>query len=184
MRSDLALPQIASGNLDIAVVGQLPPSKFALGDEFEPGPVKVIGFQAPLGCWGLIEQGLEHAPGDTHHAFILADADAELDGVPVGVPAGVGRKAEEHEIPPAEATENVRVKFSNSAAKGKGVIERFVATGRRPIELPVVRVPEVCEGTGNRNGQPTNPEWNAQAADLHVPPEDDPQQMHYRHDSG
>jgi hypothetical protein len=152
MRSDLALPQIASGDLDIAVVGQPPPSKFALGDEFEPGPVKVIGFQAPLGCWGLIEEGLEHAPGDTHRPFILADADAELDSVPVGVPPGVRRKAEEHEIPPPEATKNVRVKFSNLAAKGKGVVERFVATGRRPIELPVLRVPEVCEGTGNRNG--------------------------------
>jgi len=32
---------------------------------------------------------------------------------------------------PMEATENVRVKFSNSAAKGKGVVEPFVATGGR-----------------------------------------------------
>jgi hypothetical protein len=37
-------------------------------------------------------------------------------------------------------------------ARGLQVVERFVATGRRPIELPVLRVPEVCEGTGNRNG--------------------------------
>jgi hypothetical protein len=125
------LPQIPTGDFDIAVFGQLSPSQFTLGDEFEPGPVKVIGFHTPLGCWGLIDQGLEHAPGDTHCAFILADADAELDGQSFGVPPGVGRKTKEHEIPPMEATENVRVKFSNSAPKGKGAVERFVSAGGR-----------------------------------------------------
>jgi hypothetical protein len=73
MRPDFPFPQVTTGDLDIAVLRQLPPSKLALGDEFEPGPVKVVGFQTPFGCWGLIEQGLEHAPGDTHCAFILAE---------------------------------------------------------------------------------------------------------------
>jgi hypothetical protein len=45
------------------------------------------------------------------------------------IPPGVGRKTEKHEIPPAEATENVLIMFSNSASKGKGVVERFAATG-------------------------------------------------------
>ena len=45
MRSDLALPQIASGNLDIAVVGQLEATHLSPEDEFEPGPVVVIGFE-------------------------------------------------------------------------------------------------------------------------------------------
>jgi hypothetical protein len=132
MCPDFPFPQVTTGDLDITVVGQLAATKLPLGDEFEPGPVKVVGFQTPLGCWGLIEQGLEHAPGDTHCAFILADADAELDGQSFGVPPGIGRKTKEHEIPPLEATKNVRVVFSNSAAKGKGVVEPFVATGGRP----------------------------------------------------
>jgi hypothetical protein len=59
------------------------------------------------------------------------------------------------------------------------VVERFVAIGGR---LFVLREAEVCEGTGHKNSKPTHPEWNAQAADLHLPSKDDPQQMHYRHD--
>jgi hypothetical protein len=81
-----------------------------------------------------------------------------------------------------EATENVRVKFSNSAAKDKSLVEWYVATDLRPIGLPVLRVAEVCEGTGHKNAQPTHPERNAQAADLHLPSKDDPQEMDYRHD--
>ena len=48
--------------------------------------------------------------------------------------------------------------------------------------LPALREAEVCESTGHKNAQPTRPERNAQAADLHLPSKDDPQQMHYRHD--
>jgi hypothetical protein len=46
MRSDLALPQISAGDLDIAVVSQLAATDLPLGDEFEPGPVEMIGFEA------------------------------------------------------------------------------------------------------------------------------------------
>jgi hypothetical protein len=45
---------------------------------------------------GLIEQGLEHAPADTHDAFIFADANAEFDRILVSVPIGVRGKTEEH----------------------------------------------------------------------------------------
>ena len=48
--------------------------------------------------------------------------------------------------------------------------------------LPPLREAEACESTGHKNAQPTRPERNAQAADLHRPSKDDPQQMHYRHD--
>src|SRR5882672_904769 len=48
--------------------------------------------------------------------------------------------------------------------------------------LPPLREAEVCESTGHKNAQPTRPERNAQAADLHRPSKDDPQQMYYRHD--
>ena len=44
----------------------------------------------------MIEQGLEHAPGDTHHALIFADSDAELDNGAFRVPSGIERETEEH----------------------------------------------------------------------------------------
>ena len=73
--------------------------------------------------------------------------------------------------------------FSNTAPKGKAVVERFVATGgSTPWATGSAVKPKICEGIVNRNGQPTHPERNAQAADLHLPSKDDPQQMHYRHD--
>jgi hypothetical protein len=93
-RPDFPFPQIATGDFDIAVVGQLPAANLPLGDEFEPGPVQVVGFEAAFLRGGFWKQDLEHAPGNTHDSLILADADAELDSVPVGVPPGVGRKSE------------------------------------------------------------------------------------------
>src|SRR6267143_1979337 len=47
--------------------------------------------------------------------------------------------------------------------------------------LPALREAEVCESRPQER-QPTRPERNAQAADLHRPSKDDPQQMYYRHD--
>jgi hypothetical protein len=51
--------------------------------------------------------------------------------------------------------------FSNSACQGKGVVERFVATGGL---LPVLREAEVCEAPATRtpsqlaqNGMPNPP---------------------------
>ena len=90
------LSQITADDFDVAVVGQLPATNLPLGKEFEPGPAKVVGFDAPLGCRGLIEQGLEYAPADAHDAFIFADADPELDCGAIGVPTGIWGKPEEH----------------------------------------------------------------------------------------
>ena len=97
MRLDLPLPQIATGDLDIPIFGQLPSPNLPFRNEFEPGPVKVVGFEAAFRRWGLGEQNLEDAPGNPHHALIFAHADAELDDGALRVPPGVGRKAEEHE---------------------------------------------------------------------------------------
>jgi hypothetical protein len=52
----------------------------------------MIGFEALFRSGGLRKQDLEHAPGNPHHALILAHADAELDGVPLGLPPGSGGK--------------------------------------------------------------------------------------------
>jgi hypothetical protein len=45
-RPDFPFPQIATGDLDIPVVGQPPTANLPLGDDFEPGPLKMIGFEA------------------------------------------------------------------------------------------------------------------------------------------
>jgi hypothetical protein len=55
MRLDFALPQIASSDLDIAVVGQPPPPNLPLGDNFEPGPVKMLRFEAAFRRGGFCE---------------------------------------------------------------------------------------------------------------------------------
>jgi hypothetical protein len=89
----------------------------------------MIGFEAVFRRRGLWKEDLEHASGHANDALIIADADAEFDSGALRFPQDVRRKTEEHEIPPAEATENVRIMFSNSASNGKDAIERFVATG-------------------------------------------------------
>jgi hypothetical protein len=80
LRTVLPFAPIASSDLDIAVARKLVATKLPLGDEFEPSRVKVVGFQTPLRCRGLIEEVLEDASGHAHGALILAHADAELDG--------------------------------------------------------------------------------------------------------
>jgi hypothetical protein len=53
MRPDFPVPQIATGDLDVPIVGQLPAANFPLGDEFEPGPMKMVGFEAAFSRGGL-----------------------------------------------------------------------------------------------------------------------------------
>ena len=73
-----ALAQITTADFDVAIVGQLPATDLPLGDEFEPGPMQMVGFEATLG-----RRGLEHAPRHPHYAVILADADAKDDAAPI-----------------------------------------------------------------------------------------------------
>jgi hypothetical protein len=96
MRLDRPFSQIATGDFDIAVVGQLPAANLPFGDDFESAAVKVVGFEAPFRRAGFRKQDLEDAPGNPHDALIFADADAELDDGALGVPPGVGRKSEKH----------------------------------------------------------------------------------------
>jgi hypothetical protein len=95
-RSGIPFTEISAGDFDVAVLGQLPATDLPLRDEFEPGPMKIIGFQAPFRCRGLVKKRLEYAPTGTHDAFILTYADAELDGGPFGVPVRIRGKTEEH----------------------------------------------------------------------------------------
>jgi hypothetical protein len=52
VRPVVSFPQISTGDLNIAVVGQLPSPNLPLGDKFEPGPVKMVSFEAPFRRWG------------------------------------------------------------------------------------------------------------------------------------
>jgi hypothetical protein len=99
--SAFSFPQIATGDLNIAVVGQLPPPNLPLSDEFEPRPVKMVDFEAAFGRRGLCKQDLKDASGNAHHALILAHTNPELDDGALGVPPSVGRKAKEH-VPPGK----------------------------------------------------------------------------------
>src|SRR6266478_2165264 len=53
------------------VIGQQPPPKFPFSDQFEPGPVNMIGFDAPFRCSGVWDQDFEDALRHPHHALIL-----------------------------------------------------------------------------------------------------------------
>src|SRR5436309_14358256 len=106
VRLDSPVPQIATGDLDIAVVGQLPSTNLLLGDQFEPRPVKVVRFEAAFRRRTLWKQDLENASGHAHHTLIFAAAYTELDDGSLGVPAGIGRKAKEHG-PPKKCSANV-----------------------------------------------------------------------------
>jgi hypothetical protein len=63
-------------DLDIPTVGQLLTTNLPLGNEFQSGPVKMIGFEASFRRRGLREQYLEHPPGNSHLALIVAHPDA------------------------------------------------------------------------------------------------------------
>jgi hypothetical protein len=47
-RPNVSLAQIATGDLDVTVLGQLPATNLPLRDQFEAGSVAVIGFETPL----------------------------------------------------------------------------------------------------------------------------------------
>ena len=64
-------------DLDIAVVGQLTATNLPFCNEFEPSPMKMVGFEASFRRGGLREQYLEHPPGNSHLALIVAHPDAE-----------------------------------------------------------------------------------------------------------
>jgi len=79
MRPAFSFSQIATGDLDVAVVGQLPSPNLPLSYEFEPSPVNVVGFDAAFRYGSLTKQDLENAPGHAYNALIFADAYAEFD---------------------------------------------------------------------------------------------------------
>jgi hypothetical protein len=52
--------KIAPAYLDVALLGQLPAAHLPFGNQFEPRPIEVIGFQAVFGARALVEESLKH----------------------------------------------------------------------------------------------------------------------------
>jgi hypothetical protein len=88
--------QIAAGDLDVAIIGQLSAAQLPLHNQLEPRPLEMEGFHALLGRRRLIEEMLKDPPGDPHGALVLADDDAELDAIAVIVPGRIFGKSEKH----------------------------------------------------------------------------------------
>jgi hypothetical protein len=82
-RPRFAFPQVSAGDLDIAVIGQLPAAQLAFGDQFESGPLKMVAFEAPLWRRGPREQTLEDPPTDAYDSLIFANFNGEFDRHPV-----------------------------------------------------------------------------------------------------
>ena len=89
------LAQIATSDLDVTVISQLPAAQLPFGDHLEAGALQVERFHAPLGRRRLIEEMLEDPAGDPHRPFVEAEDHAELDGVAFVIPAGVFWELEE-----------------------------------------------------------------------------------------
>src|SRR6266540_992823 len=141
-RAKVALAQIATLDLDIGIVSQLPAANLPFGDQLEAGPIQVVGFEAAPRRRALVEQSLEHAPGNPNDALILADAYAELDHGRVGVPAGVRGKTKEHA---GTSGGRVPVMFSHSDPDDKSPqFESESASERRRADhLPTVTLKRV-----------------------------------------
>ena len=54
----MAVSNVPPADLDIAVLGQLSPAQLPLDDAFEPGSLKVVGFEALLWCRRLQQEAL------------------------------------------------------------------------------------------------------------------------------
>ena len=64
-------------------------AQLLLGDTLEPGPLEVVGLDAPLGGGPFGQEPLKHPPRHPDHTLVLADLEPELHGQPRGIPAGV-----------------------------------------------------------------------------------------------
>ena len=72
------------------------PAQLSLGHSLEARSLQVVRFNATLGRGAFGQQALEHTPKYPHHVVVLANFNAELDSLPLGIPASVIGKGEEH----------------------------------------------------------------------------------------
>jgi hypothetical protein len=65
------LSQIAPGDFDVAVIGQLPTPQLALGNPLKSRAVEVVGFDAALRGRPVGQQALEYAPPHPNQAAVF-----------------------------------------------------------------------------------------------------------------
>jgi hypothetical protein len=94
--AEVPLPEIAPGDLDVAIVGQLPAADLSLGDKLEPSSLQMVRLQAPLRRRALVEEALENPPWHPDDGIVLADTDAEFDRVQRYIPSRVFGEHEKH----------------------------------------------------------------------------------------
>jgi len=93
----VALSQITPGDLDVAIIGQLPPSQLPFDSKLEAGSREMERFQATLRGRRLIEQSLERALRYTHETLVLPEDNGELDRLLLRIPASVfGQGEKDH----------------------------------------------------------------------------------------
>jgi hypothetical protein len=74
-------------------------AEISFRDQFEPGPVNMIGFDAPFRCWSLCESVLEHAPGNAHQALYSPAPMPNPTAARSWFHLASGGKTKEHERP-------------------------------------------------------------------------------------
>jgi hypothetical protein len=88
------LPQVAAGDLDIAIGCQLATPQLALDNQLKPCPLKMECLGAPLRRWALIEKRLEHASANPDGALVWPEDHRKFYGLAVAIPASVFWKLE------------------------------------------------------------------------------------------
>jgi hypothetical protein len=89
-------PQVATGDLDITVLGQLTLTDLAFGDTLQSRSLQIISLDAPLGGRPIRQQALEGTARYANDPSIFPDPHPELDSFPLGIPPDIVRKGEEH----------------------------------------------------------------------------------------
>jgi len=68
-------PQVAAIDLHVAIIGQLPVPQLPFDHQFQPGPVKVVCFEAALWCHRSVDEATEHLTRHADDALVLTNFD-------------------------------------------------------------------------------------------------------------
>lgn len=89
--------EIARGQFEIPVFGQLPRSELRLGGAFKFAAIQMKRLDTGVWRYRMFEQSLEHAPRHADGAVIFPDRNSELDGprrlVPICI---IGKRKQIH----------------------------------------------------------------------------------------
>ena len=118
MRPAFPFPEVTTGDLNIAIVGQLPPTKFALRDQFEPSAMKMVGFEAAFrrGFLGSRIWNTRRGTRTTPSYSPTATPNSTADRSGFQRPSGENGRT----LRPPRRRVHVRVMFSNSARQRQG----------------------------------------------------------------